>query len=106
MHYLCEDSGTSVLFVEDDEQLDKALEVRGQLPLIKKIIVFDMEGLRDLDDPGVMSMAALRELGRRFHAEQPQALAQRVAACTPGCSGGRPGRHLAHQTHQTHLAGP
>ena len=83
VHYLCEDSGTSVLFVEDDEQLDKALEVRGQLPLIKKIIVFDMEGLRDLDDPGVMSMAALRELGRRFHAEQPQALAQRVAACTP-----------------------
>ena len=83
VHYLCEDSRTSVLFVEDDEQLDKALEVRGQLPLIKKIIVFDMEGLRDLDDPGVMSMAALRELGRRFHAEQPQALAQRVAACTP-----------------------
>ena len=83
VHYLCEDSRTSVLFVEDDEQLDKALEVRGQLPLLKKIIVFDMEGLRDLDDPGVMSMAALRELGRRFHAEQPQALAQRVAACTP-----------------------
>jgi long-chain acyl-CoA synthetase len=28
VQYLCEDSRTSVLFVEDDEQLDKALEVR------------------------------------------------------------------------------
>ena len=32
VHYLCEDSGTSILFVEDDEQLDKALEVRSSCP--------------------------------------------------------------------------
>jgi long-chain acyl-CoA synthetase len=51
VHYLCEDSRTSILFVEDDEQLDKALEVRSRLPLLRKIVVFDMEGLRDLDDP-------------------------------------------------------
>ena len=34
VHYLCEDSSTRVLFVEDDEQLDKVLEVRAQLPLL------------------------------------------------------------------------
>lgn len=51
VHYLCEDSGTTVLFVEDDEQLDKALEVRAQLPRLRKIVVFDMEGLRDVSDP-------------------------------------------------------
>src|SRR6478736_7537009 len=38
LHYLCEDSGTSILFVEDDEQLDKALEVRQQLRGLTKII--------------------------------------------------------------------
>src|SRR3954470_16521393 len=54
VQYLCEDSRTSLLFVEDDEQLDKALEVRAQLPLLKTIIVFDMEGLRELKDPGVI----------------------------------------------------
>ena len=43
VHYLCEDSRTTVLFVEDDEQLDKALEVRPRLPLLRKVIVFDME---------------------------------------------------------------
>src|SRR5258706_7386901 len=42
VEYLCADSRTTVLFVEDDEQHDKALEVRSLLTLLKKIIVFDI----------------------------------------------------------------
>ena len=83
VHYLCEDSRTTVLFVEDDEQLDKALEVREQLPMLRKIVVFDMEGLHKLDDPGVLSLAKLRELGREFNALHADALMQRVKACKP-----------------------
>ena len=83
VHYLCEDSGTSVLFVEDDEQLDKALEVRARLPRLRQIVVFDMKGLRDLQDPGVISLDALRALGREHHAAHPEALQRRVAACRP-----------------------
>jgi long-chain acyl-CoA synthetase len=82
--YLCEDSRTRVLFVEDDEQLDKALEVRDQLPMLRKIVVFDMEGLRELDDPGVISFDALRALGRDYNAAHPEELLQRVKACKPG----------------------
>jgi long-chain acyl-CoA synthetase len=83
VQFLCEDSGTTVLFVEDDEQLDKALEVRQHLPRLKKIVVFDMEGLHELDDPQVIGLDALRELGRthaRTHAGEMEA---RVAACRP-----------------------
>jgi len=83
VQYLCADSGTTVLFVEDDEQLDKALEVRHELPLLKKIIVTDMDGLRTLDDPQVMSLDALRELGRQYAQQHPDALDARVAACRP-----------------------
>ncbi|PKO45407.1 MAG: long-chain fatty acid--CoA ligase [Betaproteobacteria bacterium HGW-Betaproteobacteria-3] len=83
VHYLCEDSRSTVLFVEDDEQLDKALEVRAQLPGLKKVIVFDMEGLRNLDDPGVISLAQLREQGRTWLADQPDAVARAAAACQP-----------------------
>ena len=83
VHYLCEDSRTRILFVEDDEQLDKALEVRERLPLLAKIVVFDMEGLRELDDPGVISLEALRELGRAYHQSHPGELQQRVAAVRP-----------------------
>ena len=84
VHYLCEDSRTSVLFVEDDEQLDKALEVRAQLPSLSKIIVFDMEGLRELNDPGVISLDALRELGRAYNTRQPDDMMHRVQQCKPG----------------------
>ncbi len=83
VQYLCEDSRTTVLFVEDDEQLDKALEVRAQLPGLRKIVVFDMEGLRDLDDPGVIGLDALRVLGRAHLAQHPETLQQRIDACGP-----------------------
>ena len=83
VHYLCEDSRTTVLFVEDDEQLDKALEVRSTLPGLKKIVVFDMEGLRDLHEADVISLDELRRLGRDYLAAHPQALQQRLDACKP-----------------------
>ncbi len=81
--YLCADSSSVYLFVEDEEQLDKALEVRAGLPLLRKIIVFDMEGLRELDDPQVMSFEALRSLGRAHHAAHPGLLEERVNARKP-----------------------
>ncbi len=83
VHYLCEDSRTTVLFVEDDEQLDKALEVRAQLPGLRKIVVFDMEGLRDLDDPGVIGLDALRAVGQAHLAQHPEALQHRIEGCRP-----------------------
>jgi long-chain acyl-CoA synthetase len=83
VHYLCEDSRTTVLFVEDDEQLDKALEVRDRLPLLRKIVVFDMEGLHKLDEDDVISLDALRTLGRAYLAQHPDELQQRLDACKP-----------------------
>ena len=83
VQYLCEDSRTTILFVEDDEQLDKALEVKEQLPLLRKVIVFDMEGLRKLQHPDVLSLDALRALGRAQLAQTPKAVEERAAACKP-----------------------
>ena len=64
VEYLTQDSHSVYLFVEDEEQLDKALEARETLPLLRKIIVWETEGLRDLDDPQVIGMEQLREIGR------------------------------------------
>ena len=80
VQYLCEDSQTRFLFVEDDEQLDKALEVRDQLPLLRKIIVVDMDGLQKLSDPGVLSLADLRALGRDYLAQHPTIIEERTLA--------------------------
>ena len=83
VHYLCEDSRTTVLFVEDDEQLDKALEVRSHLAGLRKVVVFNMEGLRDLDEPDVIGLDELRALGRSYLAQHPGAVEERVQACQP-----------------------
>jgi len=83
VHYLCEDSRTRILFVEDEEQLDKALAVRAQLPLLRKIVVFDPKGLRDFADVDVIDLARLRELGRQHAHAHPDAVDARVAACRP-----------------------
>ena len=79
LQYLCADSASVMLFVEDDEQLDKWLAVRGQLPVLRHVIVFDMEGVGALDDPQVLSLDALRALGREHGAKHPQLLEQRLA---------------------------
>ena len=81
--YLMSDSSSVNLFVEDEEQLDKALEARGRLPGLRKIIVFDMEGLRDLDDPQVMSLNDLRSLGADYAARHPGEFERRIAARKP-----------------------
>ncbi len=83
VHYLCEDSRTRIVFVENEEQLDKLLEVRERLPLLQHIVVFDMEGLQRFQDPMVMSFARLRELGRAHGAVHPGLFEARVDSRRP-----------------------
>ncbi|MCG8492965.1 MAG: long-chain fatty acid--CoA ligase, partial [Sneathiellales bacterium] len=71
VEYLCKDSGTRYFVAENEEQLDKILEVRDQLEDLRKIIVFDMDGLRDLQDDMVISIDELYELGEAYHREHP-----------------------------------
>ncbi|WP_066266497.1 AMP-dependent synthetase/ligase [Hydrogenophaga palleronii] len=63
LEFLCENSDTVVLVVEDEEQLDKALEVRAQLPKLRKIVLIDPKGLAEFSDPMVITLDTLREQG-------------------------------------------
>jgi len=81
--YILSDSRSRFLFVEDDEQLDKFLEVRASCPDLRKVIVFDMEGLADFRDEQVMSFDALLELGREHDARNPGAWEKLVAYSKP-----------------------
>jgi long-chain acyl-CoA synthetase len=64
LEYLVNDSRTTVIFVEDEEQLDKVLSCRVRCPTLRQIIVFDMEGLSGFTDPMVMSLAEFLAMGR------------------------------------------
>jgi long-chain acyl-CoA synthetase len=73
VEYIVNDSGSRFLFVENEEQLDKALAVRGNCPELVKVIVFDMEGLHGFQDDQVMTFEALLERGAAYEREHPEA---------------------------------
>ena len=61
--YLVNDSDTQFLFLENDEQLDKYLSVSDKMPNLKKVIVYEKDGLIDFDDPRVMFLSELYDVG-------------------------------------------
>lgn len=63
MAFQLNDSKARVLFVEDEEQLDKFLEQEAELTHLEHVVVYDMEGLRRFSHPKVMSWRAFLELG-------------------------------------------
>ena len=65
--------------VEDQEQVDKMLEVRGQYPALTHIWYDEPRGLRNYSDPGLASLADLLEQGRALAAQTPGFFAERVA---------------------------
>jgi long-chain acyl-CoA synthetase len=62
----------SVLVVcGDQEQVDKVLEVKEELPFVRKIIVMDMKGLRHYRIPLIMPFDEVEELGRKREEQDP-----------------------------------
>jgi len=83
VEYLINDSGTRFYFAEDEEQLDKVLAVRERTPSLAYIIIMDMEGLLDLDDPACRSFEQLLALGRSAEEEIGGQWLQRSSAIKP-----------------------
>jgi long-chain acyl-CoA synthetase len=57
--------------VEDQEQVDKLLEIREQCPKLGRLWYDDPRGLRNYSEPGLASLDALIEDGRRFNQANP-----------------------------------
>ncbi|MDP3752061.1 MAG: AMP-binding protein [Polaromonas sp.] len=57
--------------VEDQEQVDKLLEIREQCPQLAHIVFDDPRGLRNYQEPGLVALDALIAEGQAFAAQQP-----------------------------------
>lgn len=71
VRYILEHSASSFVVCKDQEQVDKIMEVKGGLPLLEKIIVIEMKGLRRYKDPLIISFKEVEQLGEKLHSEQP-----------------------------------
>ena len=83
VEYVVTNSDSKFLFVENEEQLDKWLHFRDRAPKLKKVIVWDTEGLRQFKDPMVMTFDHLLELGAKVEQENPDTLDQIIREIGP-----------------------
>ncbi|MFL5289176.1 MAG: AMP-binding protein [Rhodopila sp.] len=63
--HILRSAGCRVAFIEDEQQLDKLLGIREQCPALSRIVIFDMKGLREFNDPQCISLANFVDRGDR-----------------------------------------
>ena len=83
MAFVMEDADIHFAFAEDQEQVDKLLEVRETVPSITPIIYDEPPGLRKSEGPGLISTAELKKLGAAWDKDHPgvwDSMQQRVQA--------------------------
>ena len=83
LKYIAEHSDSKFVIADDQEQVDKMLEVMDELPLLKKVIYWDPKGLRNYDELILISFRQVIELGRDYEQQHPGAFEENVARTKP-----------------------
>ena len=106
--YYLNDAEVRFVVCQDQEQVDKVLEIRHQTPTLQKVIYWDPKGLWNHRDPILMTMDDMLELGRRRDQQRPTEFDEMVARTagdhsavflyTSGTTGNPKGAVVTHQT--------
>jgi len=78
--YLLEYSGATAAFAEDEEQVDKLLNISDRVPKLRHIIYSDPRGMRKHQDPRLLPASTLVQTGEAAHAADPGAWERLVEA--------------------------
>lgn len=81
--YVIDHSEAKFVVAEDQEQTDKVLDMKNELPRVKKIIYTDPKGMRNYDDPLLIYFPDVEDLGREYEEQNPEAFEQSVDRLTP-----------------------
>ena len=71
LRYAIAHAGARIVIAEDQEQVDKILEVRGELPEVEHIVYKDPKGLRHYAEPGLRRLDAVEAAGREDDGRRP-----------------------------------
>ena len=69
--YFVTDSDSTFVVAHDQEQVDKLLQIKGDLPNVKKVIYWDPKGLWNYVDPVLISFSEVVKLGHSYEKENP-----------------------------------
>jgi len=84
MLYVLQDAQVRVAIVEDQEQVDKMLEVSDRCPDLSFIVYDDPRGLRNYQEDQLLAFEGLLERGREHASAHPAFVDQAIAAIKPG----------------------
>ena len=76
IHYLLTDSGARVLFSEDQEQVDKALEVIDEIDSLEWVVYLDGRGMADYSHERLVSIDELIARGAELRDRDPDVLSR------------------------------
>ena len=71
IEFIVSHSDATSVFAKDQEQCDKLLEIKDQIPNVKRVIYWDKKGLWSYDDEWLLDYAEVQARGRNLHEEQP-----------------------------------
>ncbi len=80
VQYVIDHADATVVYAEDQEQVDKVLDLKDKLPKVRKVVYDDPKGMRHYADPLLMSLTELEAAGTRLHAERPGRFDELVGA--------------------------
>ena len=84
MHYVIDHSESRMVICEDQEQVDKILEMKDKLPALEVVIYDDPKGMRHYDYPFLLSLDRVQEMGKGFATAHPGYWNAEVARGTAG----------------------
>ena len=67
---------------EDQEQVDKVLDILDKIPNVKKVLFWDPRGLRSYDEPMLVSYRELVKMGREYEEEHPDFFEENLSKVT------------------------
>ena len=104
--YIIDHSEAAMLVAEDQEQVDKILDLKEKLPRLKKIIYADPKGLWDYEEDLLIEFSQIEKRGRELHQQEPDLFDKNVRAIddsdlaivcyTSGTTGNPKGTLLTH----------
>lgn len=78
MQYVLEHSEARFVVAEDQEQVDKVLEVWSRCPRLEEIIYKDVRGIRDYDHSHLHDYAKIQQQGREFEKSNPEFVRRQI----------------------------
>src|SRR4030066_1583499 len=78
--YVIDHSDSTFVVAEDQEQVDKILDMKEQLPKVRYIVYTDPRGMRSYKEPFLLDFKEVENFGRELEQREPELYEKKVAA--------------------------